>query len=184
MKRSITRGSGFGGRSPVSATTAKAELPQTYCYLQSQYLPWHNGYYDPAWGEPYALVVPPTAEFQANYGWGVCGTRVAPIYHQFGRPFPGYGVGGGSIPPHSAEPERYATIRRVLRSRTVVTTGSRVSGFGSRISNRRRRLADRQFPRLLIPDSCIHCHRAVRRRLLLRRAARFFARRECSQIPR
>ncbi len=79
----------------ASAITAKAELPQVYCYQQSQYLSWHNGYYDAAWGEPYALVVPPTAEFQANYGWGVCGTRVAPIYHQFGRPFPGFGAGGG-----------------------------------------------------------------------------------------
>jgi hypothetical protein len=79
--------------------TTNAENPQTYCYRQAQYLPWHNGYYDPAWGEPHALVVPPTAEFQSNYGWGVGGTRVAPIYHQFGRPFPGYYGGGGAFRP-------------------------------------------------------------------------------------
>jgi hypothetical protein len=71
-------------------TAAKAELPMSYCYRQSQVLPWHNAYYAPQWGTPVALVVPPTAEFQTNYGWGVGGTRVSPIYHQFGRPFPGW----------------------------------------------------------------------------------------------
>jgi hypothetical protein len=77
----------------------RAEQPQVYAYRQAQVLPWHNGYYDPYWGEPIALVVPPNAEFQANYGWGVGGTRVAPIYHQFGRPFPGYGGAGGNFIP-------------------------------------------------------------------------------------
>ena len=70
-------------------TSASAENPQAYAYRQARVLPWHNGFYDVAWGEPIALVVPPTAEYQSNYGWGVGGTRVAPIYHQFGRPYPG-----------------------------------------------------------------------------------------------
>jgi len=83
----------------VLAKEVRAELPQTYAYRQGQRLPWHNGFYDVAWGEPVALVVPPTAEFQSNYGWGVGGTRVSPIYHQFGRPFPGYGGGGGAFLP-------------------------------------------------------------------------------------
>jgi hypothetical protein len=87
------------GMSGMFAGTASAELPQTYAYRQAQVLPWHNGYYDPAWGEPYALVVPPNAEFQSNYGWGVGGTRVSPIYHQFGRPYPGYGNGWGRFLP-------------------------------------------------------------------------------------
>ena len=82
-----------------TALPSKAELPQSYAYRQAQYLPWHNGFYDPYWGEPIALVVPPNAEYQANYGWGVGGTRVAPIYHQFGRPFPGYGGGYGGFVP-------------------------------------------------------------------------------------
>ncbi|HEY2761278.1 MAG TPA: hypothetical protein VGI75_11055 [Pirellulales bacterium] len=103
MRRSIFAAMIFVATA-TSAITAKAELPQVYCYQQAQYLPWHNGYYDPAWGEPYALVVPPTAEFQANYGWGVCGTRVSPIYHQFGRPFPGFGVGGGAFRPTPLNP--------------------------------------------------------------------------------
>lgn len=54
--------------------------------------PWHNTYYDPAWGMPQALVVPPTAEFQTNYGWGTGNFRVTPIYPQFGvdRQLPQY----------------------------------------------------------------------------------------------
>jgi hypothetical protein len=83
----------------LAAGTLRAEVPQVYCWRQAQVLPWHNGYYDPYWGEPIALVVPPNAEFQANYGWGVGGTRVAPIYHQFARPFPGYGRAGGTFIP-------------------------------------------------------------------------------------
>jgi hypothetical protein len=43
-----------------------------------------------------ALVVPPTAEFTTEYGWGVPSSRVAPIYHQFRRPYPGPGAVPGS----------------------------------------------------------------------------------------
>ena len=58
--------------------------------------PWHGQFYDVAWGQPVALVVPPTAEMQTDYRWGVCGTEVTRIDHQFQRPFPGviYGSGG------------------------------------------------------------------------------------------
>ncbi len=65
-------------------------------FLRSQGKSWHSGWYDPAEGRPIALVVPPTAEFQAQYGWGVPSSRVAPIYHQFRRPYPGPGAAGGS----------------------------------------------------------------------------------------
>ena len=66
-------------------------------FLRSQGKSWHSAWYDPAEGRPIALVVPPTAEFQAQYGWGVPSSRVAPIYHQFRRPYPGPGgvAGGG-----------------------------------------------------------------------------------------
>lgn len=61
--------------------------------------PWHGAYYDPAWGAPTALVVPPTASLQTKWSWGVTGTDVVPIYHQFGRQYPGpYGGGYGFIP--------------------------------------------------------------------------------------
>lgn len=58
-------------------------------YRQAQTAPWHGGYYDAAWGMPVAVVVPPTAEAQTHWGWGVGATRVTPIQHQFNRNYPG-----------------------------------------------------------------------------------------------
>ena len=71
----------------------------------SQTYSWHGSYADPAWGCPVSVVVPPTAEFQSHYGWGVGNTRVVPIYHQFHRGYPGTMVGGGGgIMPAPAAP--------------------------------------------------------------------------------
>jgi hypothetical protein len=56
--------------------------------------PWHGGYYYTQWGAPVALVVPPTAEFQTDYSWGVPASRRGRIDHQFHHGFPGYGYGG------------------------------------------------------------------------------------------
>lgn len=60
---------------------------------QAQQRPWHGGYYHPAYGQPLALLVPPTASFQTVYSWGVGNTQSIPIYHQFGRPYPGRATG-------------------------------------------------------------------------------------------
>jgi len=60
----------------------------TACY------PWHGGYYHSAWGAPVALVVPPTAELETNWGWGVGNTRTTFIWHQFQRNYPGPGIQG------------------------------------------------------------------------------------------
>ena len=57
---------------------------------------WHGNYYDVAWGTPVALVVPPTAGYQTKWSWGVGNTEVVPIYHQFGRSYPGAGAAGGA----------------------------------------------------------------------------------------
>jgi hypothetical protein len=59
---------------------------------------WHGAYYDVAWGSPVALVVPPKAEYQTQWGWGVGNTRVVPISHQFQPSWPGpvHGFGQGS----------------------------------------------------------------------------------------
>lgn len=53
---------------------------------------WHGGYYEGGWGMPLALVVPPNAEMQVHYGWGVGATRTTPIQYQYepGYPIPGY----------------------------------------------------------------------------------------------
>lgn len=45
---------------------------------------WHGGYNYWRYGQPTALVVPPTAAFQTEYNWGVAQTRSMPIYAQFG----------------------------------------------------------------------------------------------------
>jgi hypothetical protein len=50
---------------------------------RAPYQSWQRGYYDPAWGMPLALVTPPTARAHTEYAWGVNGTRITPIYHQF-----------------------------------------------------------------------------------------------------
>ncbi len=68
-------------------------------FLRSQGKAWHSAWYDP-WeaGRPLSLVVPPTAEFTTEYGWGVPSSRVMPIYHQYRRPYPGPGAVPGGRP--------------------------------------------------------------------------------------
>jgi len=77
-------------------------------FLRSQGKSWHSAWYDPAEGRPIALVVPPTSEFMTQYSWGVPSSRVAPIYHQFRRPYPGPGAvagsGGGGFLPTPNQP--------------------------------------------------------------------------------
>lgn len=62
--------------------------------------PWHGNYYETMWGSPVALVVPPNAGLQTNYGWGVPSMRISPIYHQYrpGYPGGGYGPSGAFYP--------------------------------------------------------------------------------------
>ena len=57
--------------------------------------PWHGGYNYWRWGEPTALVVPPTSAYQTSYAWGVGQVRSTPIHHQFGRNDAGMIGGGG-----------------------------------------------------------------------------------------
>lgn len=46
---------------------------------------WHGWYYDSAYGMPVAAIVPPTADLQTKWGWGVGNTQVVPIWPQFSR---------------------------------------------------------------------------------------------------
>jgi hypothetical protein len=73
------------------AAAGRGTLKSRVAYRQSQTYPWHGDYYDAAWGMPVAVLVPPTAESQTHWGWGVGGTRVTPIQHQFQRDYPGPG---------------------------------------------------------------------------------------------
>ncbi len=77
---------------------------------RSHMYPWHGAFYDVTYGAPVALVVPPTAELQTDYGWGVAGTRVSRIDHQFQRPFPGYyfdGYGFLPTPPWPSDTRQF-----------------------------------------------------------------------------
>ena len=50
---------------------------------------WNTIYYDPAWGMPEAVVVPPTARKQWNYSWGVGGSRLSLVGPRYQVEFPG-----------------------------------------------------------------------------------------------
>jgi hypothetical protein len=82
------------------ASAGELGLTGAIAHRRAARVAWHGSYYEPAWGMPLALVVPPTAESQSNYRWGVGGYRVTPIYHQFQRNYPG----PGSYDPASFRP--------------------------------------------------------------------------------
>lgn len=60
---------------------------------------WNRNYAHTEFGQPVALVVPPTANLQTNWGWGVASSRISRIDHQYQRNFPGYGMFGGPFRP-------------------------------------------------------------------------------------
>ena len=60
---------------------------------------WNRNYAYTDFGAPTALVVPPTAQLQTNYGWGVASSRISRIDHQFQRNYPGNGQFGGPFRP-------------------------------------------------------------------------------------
>lgn len=62
---------------------------------------WHGSYAYPQWRQPVSLIVPPIANFQTTYDWGVGRTRMVPTYHQFTRPYvaPG-GASGMPLAPN------------------------------------------------------------------------------------
>jgi hypothetical protein len=76
---------------PESAHAGEGSLLGFVAKRRAERTSWNAGYYDGVWGAPLALVVPPTAERQVNWGWGVGNTRVTTIYHQFRRNYPGPG---------------------------------------------------------------------------------------------
>lgn len=66
--------------------------------------PWHDHYYHTSYGQPIALVVPPTANSQVDWGWGVTQSEIRPINHQFMRPYGGDVDGGGEYSPFQGTP--------------------------------------------------------------------------------
>jgi hypothetical protein len=66
---------------------------------RARYYNWNRNYAYTDYGQPTALVVPPTAQLQTNWGWGVASSRISRIDHQFARNYPGNGPFGGPYRP-------------------------------------------------------------------------------------
>jgi len=77
--------------SPAAATDPYA-ITQVWSHNFAMDRPWHAGYYNMSYGQPTAVVVPPTAHMQQTYSWGVGQNLMYPIHHQFGRSAPGQGA--------------------------------------------------------------------------------------------
>lgn len=73
----------------VGSSTSQATDPyavaQVWSHNYSMNRPWHGNYYNQNYGQPLALVVPPTAHMRQTYSWGVSQNKMYPLYHQFGR---------------------------------------------------------------------------------------------------
>ena len=80
------------GSDPVSAGDPYA-VTQVWAHNFAMDRPWHGGYYQQNYGQPLAVVVPPTAHMRTNFSWGVSQNHMYPIHHQFGRSAPGLGAG-------------------------------------------------------------------------------------------
>ena len=66
---------------------------------RAQYYNWNRNYAYTDYGQPTALIVPPTAQLQTNWGWGVASSRISRIDHQFQRNYPGNAMFGGPFRP-------------------------------------------------------------------------------------
>lgn len=73
---------------PVAQAHEPNAMGDMWAYNYSMNRPWHGQYYYLPYGQPTALVVPPTSTMQQTYSWGVSQNTMIPIYHQFGRPAP------------------------------------------------------------------------------------------------
>lgn len=62
-----------------------ASRGDAWAQSQAAGTPWHGQYYYLPYGQPTALVVPPTVTMQSNYSWGVSQNTMTPIYHQYGQ---------------------------------------------------------------------------------------------------
>lgn len=97
----------FGGVSASAPSCSALDFWTPTCcdfgYMQpvyrARYYNWNRNYAYTDYGQPTALVVPPTAQLQTNWGWGVASSRVSRIDHQFQRNYPGDGQFGGPFRP-------------------------------------------------------------------------------------
>jgi len=72
-----------------SACAFERTLAGAVAHQRAQRYSWHGGYAHTGTCGPLALVVPPTAEKQTHWSWGVGGTRITTIRHQYEFGYPG-----------------------------------------------------------------------------------------------
>ncbi len=97
----------FGGLSVSTSTSCAVDCWTPSCcdcgYMKpvcrARCYNWNRNYAYTDYGQPTALVMPPTAQLQTNYGWGVASSRISRIDHQFQRNYPGPGEFGGPFRP-------------------------------------------------------------------------------------
>lgn len=78
----------------VSGSAAQADAPYMWPLRRAQNYNWNAPYAHVQYGQPVAMIVPPTAQLQTQWGWGVSSSRISRIDHQFGRAYPGQGPFG------------------------------------------------------------------------------------------
>ncbi|GAA4473466.1 hypothetical protein GCM10023156_71520 [Novipirellula rosea] len=73
----------------VMQSNATAGDPYAVTHIWNQNFamdrPWHGPYYHQNYGQPLALVVPPTAHMRQTLSWGVSQNLMYPVHHQYGR---------------------------------------------------------------------------------------------------
>ncbi len=79
------------------APESRAEAPYLRPLRRAQMSNWHANYAQAQYGQPVALVVPPTANMQTNWSWGAPSASFSRIDHQFGRNYPGPGPFAGGF---------------------------------------------------------------------------------------
>lgn len=89
IRRIILMASLLTALAAVTSSKASAIDPyaqyQIWAYNFAMERPWHGAYYNQQYGQPLALIVPPTAHMRQSLSWGVGQSMNHQIYHQFGR---------------------------------------------------------------------------------------------------
>lgn len=89
----------------AASVAAEAGGPVMWPLYRARNYNWNANYAHQDYGQPVALVVPPTATMQSHWGWGVSSSRLSRLDHQFGRNYPGPGPHGGPFQPEPVWPQ-------------------------------------------------------------------------------
>lgn len=88
-------------------------MTQVWAHNFAMDRPWHGAYYNQNYGQPLALIVPPTAHMRQTLSWGVSQNLMYPVHHQFGRSANSPGVAPrGSFyptPPWPSHTDQFGT---------------------------------------------------------------------------